>query len=358
MRKTKVLKVSVSLFLATLAGCASSIDMEVSRVQARGFDDAVQISAAGKAPARVTVIPQWAGRIGQLQLTPLDNPVLRFNEAIDGKVLSPRDGWMSWDGNATDLVHVDEKGNEVRQLKQLWLHPYPEVELLPSGVKLTSNVNEKAGLQVTKVYKLRLGGRALSYEYLVRNTGDEPSRPWMVVERAVVPTRGYVLAPLDKDGPIDGGWTLREKGAKVPAGSEAKTVGEFLMMKGGGKQGVGLAVRTSHGWIASVQGRQVLLMTFPIAEGGTYPLYGGANVVPWIAKDIVELEPVSPQFTLTPAGTADAAYAFRQVWYGLVIPEEIDPANPQAVGKWLQTKYDAYADANELPTCGRIEMQR
>jgi hypothetical protein len=355
MRKTKVFKVSMGLLLAALAGCAS---VEVSRGPARGFEDAVQISATGKAPARVTIIPQWAGRIGQLQITPLNEPTLRFKENIDGKELSPQDGWMSWDGNATDLVHVDEKGNEVRQLKQLWLHPYPNVELLPTGVKLTSSANEEAALQVSKVYELRPGGGALSYEYIVRNTGDEPSRPWMVVERAVVPTGGYVLVPLDKDGPIDGGWKLREKGAEVPAGSEAETVGEFLMMKGGGKQGVGLAVRASHGWLASVQGRQVLLMTFPIVEHGVYPLYGGANVVPWIAGDIVELEPVSPQFTLSPAGSNDAAYAFRQVWYGLVIPEEIDLADPRAVGQWIQAKYDAYAEAKELPTCGRIDMQR
>lgn len=356
MQATRILEVAICVGLAILAGCAG---VEVTKVNARGFDDAVKISA-GEDTMTVVVVPQWAGRVGQLALPGLDGSALVVNESIDGKVLAEGDSWMHWDGNTTDLVHVDAKGNEVRQLKGLWLHPYPTVEMLPAGVKLTSDINEKTGFQVTKIYELRPGGGMLSYEYIVRNTGAETSKAWQVVERAVVPTTGYVLVPLDKAGPIPGGWATREKGAKIPAGSQAETVGDFLMMQGGGKQGVGLSVRASQGWIASVTGRNVFLMTFPLVEGGEYPLFGGANVVPWIAKDLVELEPCSPAFTLAPKGSegGNDTFAFRQQWYGLTIPADVEADDPQAVGQWIQTKYDAYADAKELPTCGRIGMQQ
>ena len=59
-----------------------------------------------------------------------------------------------------------------------------------------------------------------------------------------------------------------------------------------------MAAKLSQGWIASVREGHALVMTYLLDARGKYPQYDGANAIFWVDKERIEVEPLSPEYTL------------------------------------------------------------
>jgi len=290
----------------------------------RGIAGAVQVSI-GK--ARMVIVPAWAGRLSLLDFG--WGNVLHNDPKVDGKVLKSDQAWGPWDGNATDVVRgVVGKGSK-NQFKGLWLHPWPKVSTPGGGsVEIASDVSRNAGLSAKRSYRLLCDGACLQYDFTITNEGGQAAK-WTIWERAMVKAGDYTIAPAAKEGAYPEGWKVRDQTRSIPA-DNAKTVGDFIVFKAGLK-GAGMAARLRDGWIATVYGRNVFLMTWKLDPRGSYPHYDGANAVFWIARDFIEIEPLSPTVKLAKG----KSLSFRQIWRGLELPDGLDPGDVRAVGKWL-----------------------
>lgn len=292
----------------------------------RAMADCIEMS---QGRTSVVIVPAWAGRVGKLDFG-AGNLVLN-NPKVDGQILKPEIGWGLWDGNATDLVQRAD-GKTKNQWKGLWLHPYPTVRRSDGVVELQSVASDEARLQVTKRYELLDGGRALRYDCRIKSTADAPAN-WTVWERLLVPGEpgSYAICPVKSGEAYQDGYIVRDN-TKVEPPEHVTRKGDYLVIKPGLKQGAGLAAQLERNWMASINGRRVLLMTYRTGSARTqYPHYDGANAIFWIAPDAIELEPLSAEVTLQPGHS----FTFTQVWYGLEMPAEIDPADYKAVGQWL-----------------------
>ncbi len=316
----------VAMLLAgPLAVCGCDDPMEVRTVQHRGFDDAIELT---RGDARVVVVPAWAGRMSVLDLG-AGNLLLIDPRVEQGKTLGPGQGWMLWDGNATDVA--DEAGRS--QWKQLWLHPWSVETRGPGGVTLASKVNTQAGLSAARWY--RLDDRGLIMKYTITSHAPEPRR-WTIWERALVPAEDtFVLVPVDAGADsfeaFGGGWKVRD-GKRVQPVDRAVGRDGLLVLRGGTEQGVGLAARLTDGWIGIVRDGQVALLRWQIDPEARYVVEQGAHAVFYLAEHAIELEPLSPQFLLQPGKSA----SFEFLWQKLGRPEGVDPSDPDAVAEWVR----------------------
>jgi len=325
-RRSSYLMLAVA---AWITGCAAATTFPAPEVKKmdkhRGIADAVQVSAL---KTRMVVVPSWAGRISLLDFG--WGNILHNDPKVDGKVLKADQAWGPWDGNATDVVRgVVGKGSK-NQFKGLWLHPWTKIGA-PDGrwnVEIASDVSPDAGLSAKRAYRFPYGGSLLEYVFTITNESAEAAE-WTIWERAMVKAGDYCLAPAAKEGAYPKGWKVRDQTKSVPA-DNAETVGDFIVLKAGHK-GAALAARLRDGWIATVYGRNVFLMTWKLDRDGTYPHYDGANSVFWISQDYIEIEPISPTMKLAKG----KGMSFRQTWRALKLPESVDPADVRAVGKWL-----------------------
>lgn len=303
--------------------------------------------------ARLIVVPAWAGRISLLDFG--GGNVLWNDPKVDGKVLPANEAWGPWDSSATDIatmVGQEPKG----QWKGLWLHPWKTIRV-PGLPQFTAEPGTKANLSVTRTcargapperieiagetspethlsarraYALAADGQSLIYTYTITSHGGD-ARGWTIRERALVPGGGYAIAPLRRGGAFPEGWAARDKTPVEPP-ELAKAAGDFLVLRAGAAKGVGLAARLRAGWLANVRGGRALVMTWPIAQDGKYPAYGGANALLSIAAEHLELGPLSAEMTLEEGQSA----AFTQVWRWLSLPPDVREDDPQAVGQWIE----------------------
>jgi hypothetical protein len=301
-------------------GCASGQPRGVTTIEHRGLEGAVGVTAG---PAKLVVVPAWAGRMSVLDFG--GGNVLWQDGGVDGKTLAADVPWMPWDGNATDLVRADGG----MQWLELWLRPYPQVRLIEYGVELQSGPDGKAQLTATKRYELSADGRQMTYTATATNVGQEPAG-WTVWERAQMLVPRYLIAPLDTRGPISGGWRLRSAAKEAPP-ALVQTHGDYLVLRPGSKEGVGLSVRLRAGWVGVVHEDGVVLIQYPIDGGGEYAHFGGGNFMPWIGERAIEVEPVSPQKMLKNGESVSLV----QTWRWLELPKGVDVSNPQAVGAWV-----------------------
>lgn len=317
--------------------------VKVTPVTHRKIDKCLQLSA-GK--TRLIVMPAWAGRISVLDFG--TGNVLFTDPAVDGKIVKPQDNWGPWDGNATDIFKLvnAQKNERKNQFAGLWLHPWNTVSLmnepastLPSSaptdqggtrVEIASEVSRDAGLSARRAYTLWPDGTKLRYEYTITNRSGKTDS-WTICERALVPATGYVILPIAKGGAFPEGFAARDN-TKVEPADRAVVQGEFLVLRAGTTTGAGFAARLRAGWIGVVRDGHVLLMTYPIAKDGKYPYYNGANVMPWLNKNNIELEPLSPEVTLDNG----KSYTFTQVWHWLAIPQTINADDAAVVGQWAE----------------------
>ena len=332
------------------------VTLKVQTITHRQIDGCIEMTV-GK--TRLVVVPAWAGRISVLDFG--GGNVLWNDPKVDGKVLPLGESWGPWDGNATDVatfIGPERKS----QWKGLWLHPWKMISV-PGLPTFTAEPGTKAGLSATRTYgpappapkwleplaiagevspetrlsakrsyALSADGQSLTYTYTIISHGGE-ARGWTVCERALVPGGGYALAPVQRGGEMPAGWMPRDETPADPP-VLATSVGDFLVLRAGAKKGAGLAARLRAGWLASVRGGHVLLMTWPIARNGKYRAYKGAHALFWIAEEYLELEPLSAEMMLDEGASA----AFTQVWHWLALPPDVNESDPQAVGKWLEQR--------------------
>ena len=333
---------ALCLLACPVTGCAR---IKVSMLTHRKIENCVEVRAGR---TRLVVVPPWAGRISVLDFGA--GNVLWSDPKIDGRVLKPAEGWAPWDGNATDIVRSDGK----RQWKGLWLHPWPNVKLLDNGVEIESEVSAEAKLSARRVYRLSPNGKMVAYNYVISNR-DGPPTGWTIWERALVPAGGYAIAPVARGGAFPNGWIVRDNATVDPPGC-AVAHGGFLVMRAGTKTGVGLAARLRAGWIGSVRGSHALLVTFELAKEGKtelphgvvrfpepgevrYAHCNGAHAAFWLAPEQVEIEPLSPEITLS----GGLSGSFTQVWHWLDLPKHLDRDDPAAIGEWLEKQATARA---------------
>ncbi len=300
--------------------------VHADRVDHREFADCPRLRAGS---TELIVVPQWAGRISRLDFG--SGNVLHTNPRIDGKVLAADQGWMRWDGNATDIVRADGK----HQWPGLWLHPWPDHEMTDAGiVRIISADAAEAGLQAKRSYRLTADGRMLHYTFAITRTADD-QQAWTVWERAVVPAKGYILAPLNAGAePWSRGWKPRDEATAASLHDHVQTQEDLLILRGQTARGMGVAARLAEGWIAHVTDSGVFVITWPLSPQGNYVHDDGANAVFWLAADFVELEPLSPQISLKPGQN----YEFQQTWHWYDDPPTDATANPQGMAQWIRER--------------------
>ena len=311
----------VATVLGRSGGCAA---VEVTEMEHRGLTNCVEITAG---QTRVIVAPAWAGRVSVLDFG-AGNVMFR-DAGLDGKTVGPDAGWMLWDGNATDVVRSDGRS----QWPPLWLHPYEMASMGGNHVEMCSDVNADTGLIASKRYELSDDGRTVTYTFTVTRQAGGAAEGFTVWERALMRVGRYAIAPLDRTWGDGKGWRQREARPRwVYPQTCLQEVGDTLVMRSGIYEPVGLAVRLRAGWIAIVEAEGVMLIEFPLEADGSYPHHGGANFMPYLNQESIELEPVSAEFHLEVGQTA----SFTQQWRWLAPPANLDLDDPAAVAKWVE----------------------
>lgn len=306
-------------------GCAAEPPKGVTQIKHRGLP-AVEVRAK---TTTLIAVPAWAGRLSVLDFGA--GNVLWQDPRIDGKTLPADAPWMPWDGNATDVVSAAG----AMQWLDLWLRPYPQVRTFDYGVEFQSAPDPKAQLTLAKRYQLAPDGRHLTYSATATHVGSEPAA-WTLWERAQLLVPRYLIAPLDKSGPFPAGYTLRGAAKEAPPKLVQVVAGDYLVLRPGSQEGLGLSARLRAGWVAIVHDKAVLLIQYPIDPAGDYPHFGGGNFMPWIGETAIEVEPITPQKLLK----TGQSLSLVQTWRWLPLPPDLDASNPAALGPWLDQQVE------------------
>jgi hypothetical protein len=328
----------------------SAATLKIQAVTHRQIDGCLEMTL-GK--MRLVAVPAWAGRISLLDFG--GGNVFWNDPKVDGKVLPLNEASGPWDSSATDIATMVGQQRK-SQWKGLWLHPWKTLRVPglptftaepgakanfsvtrscapgspPERVEISSDTSAETHLSAGRAYAPAADGRSLTYTYTIISHGGD-ARGWTVSERARVPGGGYAIAPIRRGGAFPEGWTARDKTAVDPP-ELAKPAGDFLVLRAGARKEAALAARLRAGWLANVRGGHAFVMTWPIAEDGKCPAYGGANALLAIGEDYLELGPLSAEMALEEGQTA----TFTQVWRWLALAPGVREDDPSAVGKWIE----------------------
>ncbi|MCC7406618.1 MAG: hypothetical protein IT442_01005 [Phycisphaeraceae bacterium] len=307
---------------------AGSTGVEVSTVKHRGLEGCVSLSAGS---TTAVVVPAWAGRLSELDFTGTGQANLFLpNEKLDGRTLDPSMPWAPWDGNPTDLKRTGDGRN---QWPGLWLHPWPNVNMLPGSVEVQSDeaAAGQTGLVFAKRYQLSPDGKQLTYTATIKRVSGDEADGWTIWERAMMPVSRYLIAPLGVNEAYPRGWMTRDNSTVDPV-DRVTTQDGYLVLRVGTSKGVGLAAHLRAGWLGVVFEQGILLMTYPIDEKGVYPHYDGANAIFWITDKEIEIEPISAELKVKTGQSA----SFVQQWRWLGAPKGVNLDDPKAVGRYIE----------------------
>jgi hypothetical protein len=135
---------------------------------------------------------------------------------------------------------------------------------------------------------------------------------------------GFAFFPLKQASRFKAGWSIRRTvqgkyvydGAK-PSSPQVKILDGILVVETKG-EATKIGADSGAGWIAYVKGRLLFVKHFPYFERGNYS-DGGNSVELYWDERVAELEPLSPEDSLTPGNS----YSFPEKWSLTLLNEDV-----------------------------------
>jgi len=311
--------------------------VQVRPVEYCGWPGSVEIA---NAEARLVVVPA-IGRIMHYALTEGDN-VLWQDADQHGRVLPggepiAEDGQYVWTNFGGDKVWT----NQQDQFRKINGHSWPpdhwfdggahSVQVLPDGVRLTSQVSEYCGARVVRTVRLApQGSRVTIHQELekVRPAAKAELEPleftlWNVTQ---IRRPEQVLLPLNPHSAFESGYYAWDQTAVDHFRVEGD-VGVFTPDSRSQKVGA-----DTDRWLAAIVDGTVMAEFFDRDATQRYP-DGGLSAEAYACADYVELELLSP---LKALGVGEAM-SFTIGWELKRLPAELSTpeARRQAAVEWL-----------------------
>ncbi|HVR87708.1 MAG TPA: DUF4380 domain-containing protein [Planctomycetota bacterium] len=284
----------------------------VRREPYQGWGEAVLIEAA-RPQATLVVQPELGGRLISYGLG--GQNLLFENPDYLGKTLgtaAPGTLDQGYIGYNLDL------GPETRGLPKhpaLWVGKYTVASEGPL-VTLTSGIDPVTRMELTKQVEMDPIDGSLRLLQSMTNRGEKDAS-YCLWDRTLCAGGGYALVPLNPSSRRPSGWCLLRNGqyaAENPSHPGVRVLGGVLVAKAEGPSSK-LGADSDAGWIAYAKGKQLLVKYYRYVPNGVYS-DGGNSVELYFDPKVCELEPLSPEVTLTPG----RAYEFMERW--LILPLE------------------------------------
>ena len=281
----------------------------------KGWTDAVLVEA--KAPKAVLVAVPGLG--GRLVSYGLDGTNLLFeNPDYLGKTLenaAPAKLDQGYIGYNIDL------GPEIRGLPKhlaLWVGKY-DAAVDGATLTLTSAVDPATRIQIAKQVEMDPLDGSLRIVQSMANRGDKDA-VYCLWDRTLCAGGGFALLPLNAKSRFPAGWSQLKNGkykSDDVAHPGVKVLEGVLVAKAEGPSSK-LGADSDGGWIAYAKGKQLLVKYYPYFPDGVYS-DGGNSLELYFDPKVCELEPLSPEVTMTPG----RAYEFMERWLVLPLEREV-----------------------------------
>jgi len=290
----------------------------VRREPYKGWSDAVLVDAA-KPQASLVLAPELGGRLISYGLG--GQNLLFENPDYLGKTLettAPGTLDQGYLGYNIDL------GPEIRGLPKhlaLWVGKYTAAVEGPM-VTLKSGVDPVTRMEITKQVEMDPIDGSLRVLQSMANRGEKDAA-YCLWDRTLCAGGGFALIPLNPSSRFPSGWCQLKNGkytADAPTHPGVKIQDGILVAKAEGPSSK-LGADSDGGWIAYAKGKQLLVKYYPYLPNGTYS-DGGNSVELYFDPKVCELEPLSPEVTMTPG----RAYEFMERWLILPLEREVTTA--------------------------------
>jgi hypothetical protein len=289
--------------------------VNVRREPYKGWSDAVQVDAT-MPHASLVLAPELGGRLISYGL---DGRSLLFeNPDYLGKTLAnaaPGALDQGYIGYNFDL------GPETRGLPKhlaLWVGKYSAACEGPL-VTLKSGIDPVTRIEFTKQVEMDPLDGSLRLLQSMANRGDKDA-VYCLWDRTLCAGGGFALFPLNPASRLASGWCQLKNGkyqAENPSHPNVRILDGVLVAKAEGPSSK-LGADSDGGWIAYAKGKQLLVKYYPYYPNGVYS-DGGNCVELYFDPKVCELEPLSPEVTLTPG----RAYEFMERWLILPLEREV-----------------------------------
>ncbi len=310
------------IFGLTLAGAVVAAESKAPAVAQEsygGWDNCLVLRGGD---CKAVVVPAVGGRVMSYSINGenilSDNPDSRW-----GMTPSTSNFWAG--GYQLDL------GPELRGLPEhrwLWQGPWAWRVPQPYAVHLFSGPETSVGVQLEKEFVIDPDTGDLGLSQRMRNivTNDISFCLW---DRTLCKGGGFVLLPLNSRSRFKAGWSQR-RGRQVseyhydgdrPSDQRVRLLDGVLVAQAKGlpeANELKVGADSDAGWIAYARGKILFVKYFPIFAQANYS--DGGNTVEFYCNErVAELEPLSPEMTLKPAGI----YSFPEKWVFIELDKEV-----------------------------------
>ncbi len=293
--------------------------VDVRREAYQGWPDIVRVEAP-RSKAFLVIAPDVGGRLISYGLG--GQNILFENPDYLGKTLetaAPGALDQGYIGYNIDL------GPELRGIPKhlaLWVGKYSVAEEGPT-ITLKSGIDPVTRMEITKRVEMDPLDGSLRVTQTMVNRGDQDAS-YCLWDRTLCAGGGFALIPLRPSSRFPSGWSLMKDGkyrSESPSHPGVKVLDGVLVAKAEGASAK-IGTDSDGGWIAYAKGKQLLVKYFPHFPSGIYS-DGGNSVELYFDPKVCELEPLSPEVTVTPG----RAYEFMERW--LVLPLEREAATAE-----------------------------
>jgi len=288
----------------------------VRREPYQGWTETLRVDAARPGMSLI-VVPDLGGRIVRYGLG--GENLIFENPDYAGKTLenSPAGALdQGYTGYNVDL------GPELRGIPKhlpLWVGKHRVLEAGPS-IALRSEIDPATRMEITKRIDADPLDGSLRVLQILTNRGDKDAA-YCLWDRTLCAGGGFALIPLNASSKLPSGWCQLQNGrykTDAPSHPGVKILDGVLVAKAEGPSSK-IGADSDGGWIAYTRGKQMLVKYYPYFAEGKYT-DGGNSVELYFDPKVCELEPLSPEVTMTPS----RAYEFMERW--LLIPLEKEAA--------------------------------
>ncbi|MEE9463102.1 MAG: hypothetical protein V3V53_14780 [Bacteroidales bacterium] len=283
--------------------------METRLVDLHGYKDCIEIR---NGDSRVVLEPNCGGRIlyyeykgvNALYINPADDGYLLESGKSPAGPLSPCAGRCDIGPEMTIPPHPD-----------LWLGNWIALIQEDQSVEMTSMMDHKTGIQLTRTVSLEEHFAKLKFTQGILNISESPKQ-YFHWSRTFCNGGGIAIAPVNPDSRFPNGYITYGPGDIInyrPDCEPNVCIHDGLLQIFGPSSTKKFAMDLSEGWLAYLtRDSHLFVKKFPVYPGRVYGEIAANNMSFWYNdEETCEIEPLGPLEVIQPSYEA----SFTETWY-------------------------------------------